>query len=116
MKRFLIYSFGVLGLMLASCTSTSQLYAWHNYEKTSYDYTKNPNEKTEQKLLESYQKMINRPTGARKVVAPGVYAELGYLQMQMGQKDAAVQNFKQEIELYPESTLFITKIIKSIKE
>lgn len=116
MKRFFIYAVGVLGVLSTSCMSNKQLYAWHNYEKTSYNYTKNPNQQTETKLLETYQKIINRPTGARKIVPPGVYAELGYLQIQNGQKEAAVQNFKQEIELYPESTIFISKILKSVQE
>ena len=45
-----------------------------------------------------------------KIVPPGVNAEYGYLLLKEGQENEGFAYLAKEIELYPESTVFITRI------
>ena len=99
-----------------SCTPTSTLYNWGDYGQVSYNYSKDPSEKNEEKLSKSFTNMISRPGGSRKVVPPGLLAEQAYLLVRQGKKDAAVEMLQDEIKQYPESKLFTEKIIKQVQQ
>lgn len=43
---------------------------------------------------------------------PGIYAEYGYLQLQQGRNESAVYLFKQEESHWPESTVFMERMVK----
>lgn len=43
---------------------------------------------------------------------PGIYAEYGYLQLQQGKTASAVELFKQEESHWPESKVFMDRMIK----
>jgi len=113
--RKIIISFAFIALF-ASCTGPQQLYSWGKYEKTSYDYLKKSDEVSTQLMLEDYQKIINKQTGTRGVVPPGIYADYGFLLIQGGKKEEGEAMLLKEIALYPESSVFIERIIKMIKE
>ncbi|MCF0184987.1 MAG: DUF4810 domain-containing protein [Bacteroidaceae bacterium] len=117
MKTTKALSLFALLLIFASCgSSQKELYSWKDYEKNSYAYTKNPSEQTEKELLNTYQKLLDNPGGARKVVPPGICAELGYIYYKKGDKNMAAKYLQQEIELYPESAKFIKRILDAVKQ
>ncbi|OAV72895.1 hypothetical protein Barb7_03035 [Bacteroidales bacterium Barb7] len=60
--------------------------------------------------------MIKKPKGTRKVVAPGIYAEYGYLLLQNGKKAEGLTMLKKERELYPESAIFMDNLINKFSE
>jgi hypothetical protein len=98
--------------LLASCSAPTNLYTWNKYESNSYSYLKNTNEKTSTKLSEEYQKIIKKQKGTRGVVPPGIYADYGFLLLQANDVQNAKAMFQKEMDLYPESKLFIGRIIK----
>ena len=85
------------------------LYSWYNYEDITYQYSKKSTEELQVKVLEQYQKMIDKQKGARGVVPPGLYAEYG-------KKEEGLSFLKEEIKAYPESETYISRIIKQLEK
>ena len=112
--RKLIFFLGVV-LMLSSCTVQKPLYSWAKYETASYNYLKNSDEKSTQALIENYQKIIENQTVSRKVPPPGVYADYGYVLLQAGKTVEGKALLIKETELYPESKIFIDRILKMLE-
>jgi len=102
--------------LLASCTVQKPLYSWAKYETVSYNYLKNSDENSTQALIENYQKIIAKQTGSRNVVPPGVYADYGYVLLQVGKTAEGKALLIKEIELYPESKIFIDRILKMLEQ
>ena len=103
-------------LLFASCTATKKpLYSWGKYEATSYNYLKNNNEKSTQELIETYQKIIEKQKGSRGVVPPGIYADYGFILLQENKTQEGKALLLKEIALYPESKVFIDRILKIIE-
>lgn len=104
-------------LLLSSCVTEKSLYSWKDYEKTSYNYYKKQTPESTQALLNTYALLIERQEqGTRKVVPPGTYAEYGFLLAQTGKKEEGITMLKKEIEVYPESKIFIERIIKMLEK
>lgn len=109
MKRIILI---ITIVSLTSCSAPTNLYTWNKYENSSYNFLKNTNETTSNKLSEEYKKIINKQKGIRGAVPPGVYADYGFLLLQTNNMAQAKEMLQKEIELYPESKIFIDKIIK----
>jgi hypothetical protein len=99
----------------ASCKVQKPLYSWYNYNATSYNYLKNADEKSLQEMVATYQKIIKKQDGARKTVPPGIYADYGFLLLQSNQEEEGRAMLMREIALYPESEIFINRILKLIE-
>lgn len=110
MKK-LIYISIIATILFASC-SPKPLYNWGNYEWAVYKYTKSPNEKTTEKLIKEYEKIIANPKGRLKRPAPGIYADYGFLLIKSGRVKEGKKMLEAEIALYPESSIFIGAILK----
>lgn len=110
MKIFLLLSF-VLPLILVGCgTSSNGSFYWGNYSSTLYDYKKNPDDKTLEAHKKELLSVIEISAKKNKVVPPGVNAEYGYILLKNGQENEGFEYLAKEIELYPESSVFITRI------
>lgn len=117
MKRlFYIGAIAALSLSVTSCNTTQSLYSWYNYEDVTYQYCKKSTKELEVKVLEQYKKVTDKQKGTRKVVPPGMYAEYGYLLCKTGKKEEGMSFLKKEIELYPESETYISRIIKQLEK
>ena len=46
---------------------------------------------------------------------PGVYADYGYILLQIGKTDEGKELLMKEVELYPESKIFIDRILKMLE-
>ena len=102
----------MFALFAISCTSTKKLYTWYDYQEDYYNYLKNADGESLEKLLATYDKIIEEQKDTRGVVPPGIYADYGYLLMEKGKTAEAKAMFAKEIELYPESEVFIGSILK----
>lgn len=105
-----------LVLSLQSCMVTNTLYSWHNYEDATYQYNKKHTDDLKNSVLKEYNKMIDNQYGIRKTVPPGMYAEYGYMLYFNGKKEEGLKFLKKEIELYPESEKYISRIINQLKK
>lgn len=99
-----------------SCSSSTSLYSWYNYEDATYNYYKNPDEKKQEKMMNQYAKMLQNQKGTRKVVPPGLNAEYGFMLVKAGKKEEGLALLQKEIELYPESEKYISRIINQLKK
>lgn len=106
----------IIALIVSSCTTQKPLYSWDKYELTSYNYLKNSDEKSMQELIETYQNIITKQKGSRGVVPPGVYADYGYVLLQANKNEEGKAMLLKEVALYPESKIFIDRILKMIEE
>lgn len=117
MKKIFITLVAVLAL--SSCTTTRSsypLYSWYDYEDATYQYNKKSTEELQVKMLEQYKKLIEKQSGTRGVVPPGLYAEYGYQLYKSGKKAEGLSFLKMEITLYPESEKYISRIIKQLEK
>ncbi|MFA9441650.1 DUF4810 domain-containing protein [Uliginosibacterium sp. sgz301328] len=94
---------GVLlaAVILAGCqTAPPSLYEWGDYQSQVYRHFQGGSPEEQIATMEaSYQKI--RASG--KTPPPGFHAHLGMLYANVGQSDQAVQEFKTEKALFPES-------------
>jgi hypothetical protein len=117
MNRIVLVLSIPVAFLLTSCfASDPQLYSWYDYEDASYQYTKQQTPQSEKALVASYEKIMNKQKGTRKIVPPGIYAEKGYYLIKSGKKEEGLALLKMEIELYPESKLFIDRIINAAQK
>jgi hypothetical protein len=100
---------------LISCEVQKPLYSWYNYSDASYNYIKKSDEKSTNDLVESYKKIIAKQEGTRGLVPPGIYADYAFLLMKQNKNTEAQVMLEKEIELYPESKIFMDRIIKMAK-
>jgi len=99
-----------LVFLMAGCATHHQRYDWGSYDPSLYDYYKSPAKVAE--LSESLAAIIEEASSNHATVPPGIYAEYGYLQMQQGKNLAAIDLFKQEETRWPESKVFMDRMIK----
>lgn len=102
--------------LMTSCMSTQTLYSWYDYEDATYQYSKKHTEELKVGVLEEYAKVIEKQKGSRGVVPPGMYAEYGYMLCRTGKQEEGLKFLKMEIELYPESEKYISRIINQLEK
>lgn len=106
-----------IAFCLASCSPPKTLYSWDYYSHISHAYIKRSgDEKATERLIKTYQQIIDRQKGTRKTVPPGIYADYGFLLLQTDQTEKGIAMLKKETELYPESGIFIERVLKMYEE
>jgi hypothetical protein len=111
MRSRLILAISLLGTVLPGCVTTShQKYDWGKYDPALYGYYKDATKVGE--LSASLEAIIKAAESNQAVVPPGIYAEYGYLQLQAGNNSQAIDLFKQEEARWPESKVFMDRMIK----
>lgn len=108
--------FIVVFFSLNACVAPKQLYSWEDYDQKSFNYLKDSDTKSVTELKESYKKIIEKQTGTRGVIPPGIYADYGFILLKENNIEEAKGMFLKEISLYPESKIFIDRILQMIKE
>jgi hypothetical protein len=100
----------IMAVALCGCATHTQRYAWGNYDPSLYAYYKDPAK--EAALEQSLTASISAADSHQGQVPPGIYAEYGYLQLQQGKNAVAVEFFNKEKAQWPESTVFMDRMIK----
>jgi len=105
-------------IILAGCAPqpAKPLYNYAGYSDSYYAYKKNMTPESTLQLEKSIEEAINGTENSRSGrVAPGMHANLGYLYLKAGKPNEAIASFTIEKTVYPESTLFMDKLITRIK-
>jgi hypothetical protein len=110
MKKTILITLSLV--LLTACSVQKPLYTWSNYTNSSYNYLKNSDEKSTEELIKTYQEIIEKQKGSRGVVPPGIYADYGFILLQANKTAEGKAMLMQEIALYPESRIFIERILK----
>lgn len=109
--------FFLISVVLFSCgSSETSLYSWYKSDKAYYNYIRKQNPKSYKKLKSEYQKVLTRQNGTRKTVPPGINAEYGYMLCKEGKMEEGKQYLNEEMNLYPESSTFISNILKQMEK
>ncbi len=95
---------------LGACAATTQKYNWEKYDPALYGYYKSPAKLAE--LNQALEAIIKSADINKARVPPGIYAEYGYLQLQAGKSAEAVTMFEEEETHWPESKVFMDRMIK----
>ena len=114
MKKVVIISLSLF--FLSSCVSQKPLYTYGKYESASYNYLKNSDEKSTQELLATYKSIIQKQDGTRGVVPPGIYADYGFMLLKANKTKEGKEMLLKEVALYPESKVFVDRILKMLEK
>lgn len=105
----------LLAAILAGCADKPLLYEWGSYEEQIYAMYSDTGKVPVEKQLEDLERDYQKARAANRSVPPGYHAHVGYLYFQLGKADQAVQSFETEKTLFPESTLYMDRLIARIK-
>ena len=113
MNKFLLLLPCLGMLMFTGCTSP-HLYEWGNYDQWLYENYENP--KNDEELYVDLTALITEYEGRKnpqtKPMAPGLYAEYGFLLMRRGENSQAIKYYNKEKALWPESAVFMDSMIQ----
>jgi len=113
-----LYS-GVLLTVLCCLISTGcapkKMYFFGNYSNTLYSCEKNQNDKSLLKHKQELETVITESESRNLPVPPGIYAELGYINLKSNNSKEAIRLFQAESQLYPESKHLMDRLIQSAK-
>ena len=109
MKR--IIGLTLLALALAACQPRG-LYDWGGYSQALNNYYGDPEN------LADYRATLVAiiDAGPGKRIPPGIYAELGYLELAAGNSGEAKRLFEREKAAWPESAAFMDRMIRTIDQ
>lgn len=87
------------------------MYYFGNYSESLYQYEKNQTQASLLNHTTELQRIIKKSKRLDLPVPPGIYAELGYIKLKANKKEEAIFFFSAEAALYPESKLFMDRLI-----
>lgn len=109
--------FILLSLFLTACANQkNRLYQWGSYENMVYESYHEPGKYSSQSQIIEMEKDLEKARAANKSLPPGHYAYLGYLYFQSGQLDKALTALQTEKTIFPESTIYMDRLIAQIKK
>lgn len=108
----------VFATVLASGCSTNRApqYEWGSYEKFVYQTYHAPHKATPEIQIEKLGMEIQQIESGTGIVAPGMYAHLGYMYFLLAQFEMAEVNFDKELALYPESATLINRLKSGLEK
>ena len=105
----------ISALFLLGCATPEKMYYWGDYSNTLYQSKKHPSEQAGLSHQQALENIIVESGKRNLRIPPGVYAELGYIYFRQNKKDLAIQNFKLEKQLYPESAILMERLENAVK-
>lgn len=104
---------GLLVLTAAGCAN-NRLYDWGGYDSYLYAYYDNPSQL--QYFRDALQQHIEYMEQQGKKPAPGLYAELGTLYLEQGDRLSALHYYEKERLAWPESKHLMSALITNINK
>jgi hypothetical protein len=91
------------------------MYNWGGYEDQIYSMYIDPGKIPVEKQIEDMEASFQRTSASAALTPPGFRAHLGYLYFQVGKLDQAVRAFDGEKAAFPESAMFVDRMIARIQ-
>lgn len=105
-----------VGLLLAGCSGPPTLYSWGHYEDLIYASYSSPGKVSPEMQIEQLEQDYQKARTANRRMHPGFHAHLGYMYYQIGKLDQARQEFETEKAEFPESAVFMDRLIANLKK
>jgi len=100
--------------LLTGCAAPT-LYSWGRYEDQVYVMYAKPDKATAELQVAKLDEDLEKARSKNKPVPPGFHAHLGYLCYQLGNGDRARQEFAAEKAAFPESAVFVDRMLASMQ-
>jgi hypothetical protein len=100
-------------LLITGCQSP-YIYQWGHYEDLVYVTYAKPGKLPPEAQVLKMEEDLQKAAAANKPVPPGFHAYLGYLDYQLGKTDLARQEFEKEKTQFPESTVFMDRMLSRL--
>lgn len=113
MDRVTQHLIGLAVVLVLSACATPTRYSWGRYDGALYNFYKHPGQGAE--YMSALKTAIDEADKKSASVAPGMYAEYGYMLMATGEFDEAVRYYELEKKKWPESSQFMDAMIKSTR-
>lgn len=114
-KQVLISTLVLAAFLMSGCAGQKPMYEYGNYSESYYQLKQNGDAETTTAWKTSLEESIEKSNAQAIRVPPGINANLGYLYLKVNDTDKAVSFFNAEKSLYPESTVFMDKLIKKAR-
>lgn len=106
----------LLQLLVTGCASKPSLYYFGDYSTTLYAWEKNRDQGSLDDHKAVLEDIIKQSEERGLPVPPGIRAELGYLYLKVGEREAASALFTAEAEQYPESAVLMERLSAAAEE
>jgi hypothetical protein len=103
-------------MLLGGCAATPTLYHWGSYEDLIYASYAAPGKVPLEAEVESLEKDRQQALAAHRRMPPGWHAHLGTLYYQLGKADQARQEFASEKAEFPESVVFMDRLLARLAQ
>ncbi len=110
-------AFGVvaaLALVTGCASKPTPIYAWGSYEQLIYSAYAEPGSVALEEQINVLEDERNQAVAAGLPLPPGWHAHLGYLYVLSGRLDLAHDAFVEEKGLYPESVVFMDRLLANL--
>jgi hypothetical protein len=104
----------LVGAVLASGCGPGPVYHWGHYEPLVYEMYAHPGKAEPAQQIDELTEDIATAQSKNRPVPPGVHAHLGYMHLQQGNAMAAREQFEIEKRLFPESTVFMDRLLSQM--
>lgn len=99
-------------ILLGACAHKQKPhYEWGSYEVLVYGQYAKPSSATPMIQIQTLESEIENTKSKGNLIPPGLYAHLGFLNYQIGNKTKAKEYFAQEKSNYPESGVLMDRFL-----
>ena len=102
-------------VLLGGCQTARPLYYWGHYETVLYQTYHNPEKSSPAEQAAKLEEDLAKAAAKNLHPNPGLHAQLGFAYYQLGRTDAAQKEFAAEKALFPESAVFIDRMLAKLK-
>ena len=113
--RLRLWAAGLMGLLGCGCVGPKTLFYWGRYETMLHSDYSHPEKLSVVEDIRLLEEDLAKATAAHQRPHPGLHAELGYLYYTQGRLDAAQREFVAEKTLFPESAVFMDRLIRKLE-
>jgi hypothetical protein len=103
-------------LLTAGCAAPRPLYTWGSYEDLIYASYASPGKLAPQDEVNLLEKDYQQARAANMRMPPGWHAHLGYLYYELGNPDQARQELQTEEAEFPESKVFMDRLLANLQK
>lgn len=116
MKIKALFLVGLMSWSVIGCVSTDStaLYYWGSYPKQTYLSLTAPEKTSAQQQMAALEKDLEVAKAKNLAVPPGMYAHIGWLNLQLNSPTQAIQYFELERQIYPESKIWMDYLLKNM--
>lgn len=107
---------GLMMLTVFTGCRAPTIYSWGHYEDLVYVSYASPGKLSPKDQIDQLEKDYQKAKAENKPVPPGFHAQAGYLYTQLGKLDDARKEFEAEKVSFPESGVFMDRLIANLKK